>query len=89
MNLVRTDNEVMLLADGGHAIGFILPNEQSDKSVLDFVCSVDKVERVTGLDFFPKTLGDADGKILEASIRKDDWPLDDARFKKRVAEWNK
>lgn len=35
------------------AIGFVLPNEKSDKKLQSFAMSVDDVEEITGLDFFP------------------------------------
>ena len=33
-------------------IGFILPNEQSNKPLREFAVSVDKIEKLTGLNFF-------------------------------------
>ncbi len=38
---------------GLHGIGFILPNEPSKLSLSSFAVSIDSVEKVTGLDFFP------------------------------------
>ena len=35
-------------------IGFILPNEGSNKTLREFTVSVDAVEKATGLDFFLK-----------------------------------
>lgn len=35
-------------------IGFIVPNEKSDKPSYSFVVSVDSIEKMTGIDFFPK-----------------------------------
>jgi endonuclease G len=35
-------------------IAFIVPNEASDKPLYDFVVSVDYIEKLTGIDFFPK-----------------------------------
>jgi endonuclease G, mitochondrial len=34
-------------------IALILPNAKSDKALMDFVVSVDSVESLTGIDFFP------------------------------------
>ena len=34
------------------AIGFIMPNEKSVKSIYSFAVSIDKVEDVTGIDFY-------------------------------------
>ena len=36
------------------AIGFVLPNEGSDRSLQSYAVSVDEVERITGLDFYPR-----------------------------------
>ncbi len=49
------------------AIGFILPNESSTQNLQDFAVSIDKVEEVTGLNFFP-LLPDKDENELEANV---------------------
>lgn len=36
------------------AIAFILPNESSKESLTKYVVSIDSVEKLTGIDFFPK-----------------------------------
>ncbi len=45
------------------AIGFLLPNEGSQQPLTKFATSIDKVEMVTGLDFFPQLPDD-----LEATL---------------------
>lgn len=35
-------------------IAFLVPNEGSEKPLYNFVVSVDKIEQLTGIDFFPK-----------------------------------
>ena len=45
------------------SIGFILPNEGSDKSLQSFATTVDKVEERTGLDFFYQLPDDIEAKI--------------------------
>jgi endonuclease G len=35
-------------------IAFLIPNERSDRPLYDFVVSVDSIEKMTGVDFFPK-----------------------------------
>ncbi len=47
--------KVLLAPDQQHAIAFVLPNEMSTKPVLEYAYSIDKVEKLTGLDFFPNT----------------------------------
>ena len=53
-------------------IGFIMPNAQSKKSIVDYVVSVDSVEVFTGLDFFPQ-LPDALEDCLEAASNIKRW----------------
>ncbi len=48
------------------AIGFLLPNEGSKKSVQSFACSVDEVEKATGLDFFPLLPDDIEEQLESA-----------------------
>jgi len=48
-------------------IGFILPNESSDKPLQNYAVTIDSVEKFSGLDFFP-TLPDAQEKTIESSI---------------------
>ena len=35
-------------------IAFLIPNEKSERPLYDFVVSVDSIEEMTGIDFFPK-----------------------------------
>lgn len=46
-------------------LGFVLPNEESRKSIMEHVVSVDSVESLTGIDFFPQ-LPDSLENSLEA-----------------------
>lgn len=46
-------------------IAFLIPNKSSDKPLYSYVVSVDSLEQITGLDFFPKL----DDK-LESSLEK-------------------
>lgn len=48
------------------AIGFLLANEGSKESLTSFVVTIDELEEITGLDFFP-LLPDEDEVILEAT----------------------
>ena len=54
------------------AIGFVLPNENSDKSLQSFAVTVDEVEEITGLDFYP-ALPDDEESIIESKMRISDW----------------
>ncbi|MEP7092976.1 MAG: DNA/RNA non-specific endonuclease [Flavobacterium sp.] len=46
----------IILAKSGNehkAIAFLVPNEDSDKSLYNFVVSLETIEKITGIDFFP------------------------------------
>ncbi len=61
------------------AIGFILPNEGSRRSLIEFAVTVDKVEQVTGLDFFSR-LPDKIEIELESNVDVSlwDWTVSDS-----------
>ena len=56
-------------------IGFILPNEGSDRPLEDFAVAVDVVEKAIGLDFF-SALPKAVQERLESTISVSAWELD-------------
>ena len=60
---------------GLKAIGFILPNEGSDRKLESYAVSVDEVEELTGIDFFPALPDDIEEK-LESSYRTSLWSFD-------------
>lgn len=54
------------------AIGFIYRNSEGNRPKGDYVNTVDEVERITGIDFFP-TLADDVEKKVEATANLNDW----------------
>jgi endonuclease G len=54
------------------AIGFILPNKGSDESLAGFAVPINKIEELTGLDFFAKLPDDEEEK-LESQVDVSDW----------------
>ena len=54
------------------AIGFIYRNEGVKQRVDEAVCSVDKVEALTGIDFFP-SLEDKVERLVESEASFSDW----------------
>jgi len=54
------------------AIGFVLENEKSDKSIESCAVSVDEVERITGIDFYP-LLPDDQEEEIESSLDLSKW----------------
>ncbi|MBD0830740.1 DNA/RNA non-specific endonuclease [Aestuariibaculum sediminum] len=57
-------------------IGFLMPNQSSNKPLYDFVVKVDTIEKLTGIDFFPQ-LDDGIEKKLESEIHISDWIFTD------------
>jgi endonuclease G len=53
-------------------IGLVLPNEGSKKPLSDFVISVDSIETLTGIDFFPG-LHDKLENQLEKEVSPSKW----------------
>lgn len=64
--------KVVLREDCSKAIGFIYKNDDGNRPKGDYVNTVDEVERVTGIDFFP-SLPDNVEKQVEAKCSLDDW----------------
>jgi endonuclease G len=57
---------------GWKAIAFLLSNNGSSEPLESFVVTIDEVERMTGIDFFP-FLPDNDEEKLEAAVHVKDW----------------
>lgn len=53
-------------------IAFLMPNQMSDRSLYEYVVSVDEIEKMTGIDFFP-ILPDAIENELEKSSDYKSW----------------
>jgi len=54
------------------AIAFLLPNAGSKKDLYDFAATIDSVEQVTGIDFFP-ALPDLEEDMLESTLDISVW----------------
>lgn len=59
-------------SDNTKMIGFLMPHKNSNKPLYDFVVSVDYIEKLTGIDFFPQ-LEDNLEETLEASNDYKSW----------------
>jgi endonuclease G len=51
-------------------IAFLVPNEKSDKPLYSFVVSVDTIEKMTGIDFFPKLENKTENRLEKSSDYK-------------------
>lgn len=66
--------KIALSHSGGNykMIAFLVPNKKSSKPIFDYVVSVDKIESMTGIDFFPK-LDDRIENSLEKNVNLSSW----------------
>ena len=53
-------------------IGFVLPNEASKQPLTAYAVTIDSVEALTGIDFFP-VLPDSLEEKIESTIQRDKW----------------
>lgn len=58
--------------NGAQGIGFILPNEASAKTLKSFAVSIDSVEHLTGINFFP-ALPDNQEEAIEGNMNINEW----------------
>ncbi len=63
---------ILRLKGNPQAIGFIVKNNEGTKKKDQFVNTVDEVERITGIDFFP-ALPDSIENAVEAYANLEDW----------------
>ena len=63
---------ILCLQGKPKAIGFVVRNNEGKKKRDQFINTVDDVERITGMDFFP-ALPDSVEDVVEAYANLDDW----------------
>lgn len=74
---------------GINAIGFIIPNEKSDRKLEEYALTIDEVEDELGYNFY-SNLFDADLEIkIESGIKISNWNFDQDRYRERINIWNK
>ena len=64
--------KVLYAPEKGKMIAFVLPNERGQKALSAYVVSVDTVEKLTNIDFFPQLVDDFEER-LESLINLSDW----------------
>ncbi|PHN08411.1 DNA/RNA non-specific endonuclease [Flavilitoribacter nigricans] len=70
-------------------IGFIIPNQVSFEPLYDFVASIDQVEELTGIDFYPDLMPKELEQQLEGNYNLDLWQFSKQKYDKRIEQWNK
>lgn len=69
-------------------IAFILPNEVSFEPLYEYATSIDEVEKLTGIDFFPDLMPADLEASLEANFNLDLWEFSKQKFQDRTEKWN-
>ena len=64
--------KILLSKDCNKMIGFLVPHEKSEQPLYSFITSVDRIEELTGIDFFPALEDDIENK-LESKIEYKNW----------------
>jgi endonuclease G len=64
--------KILLSKDGSRMVAFLVPHTDSNKPLYEFVTSVNAIEKMTGIDFFPQ-LDDAIEDKLEQKSDYKDW----------------
>lgn len=70
------------------AIAFVIPNEVSYDPLFKYAKSVDEVEQLTGIDFFPNLMPKEVEQELEAKFNLDLWEFNKKKFETRTKTWN-
>jgi len=80
--------KVILDANLQDAIAFIMPNEVSEKPIKDYATTIDEVEKITNINFFPKLLTPDQEVIIESKFNSNNWSVNEKRYQTRIREWN-
>ncbi len=62
--------KVLMTKDGKRMIGFLVPHQESNEPLYEFVVEVDAIEKMTGIDFFAKLPDAREAKLEKASDYK-------------------
>lgn len=62
--------KVLLTKDKKRMIAFLVPHKKSDKALYEFVVSVNDLEKMTGIDFFPKLEDSLENQLEQNSDYK-------------------
>lgn len=65
---------VLMMGHQPKTLGFIFPNSKTNRDIRDYAISVDEVEEITGIDFYPSLDDNIENKI-EAECRPGAWGI--------------
>lgn len=69
-------------------IGFIIPNEVSFEPLYKFAVPIDRVEEITGIDFFGELMPQELEDEVEQNLNADLWEFSKQKYQLRIEKWN-
>ena len=81
------DNQVAV-PPAFYKVILVIPNEMTNERLENFATSIDKVEDLTGIDFFPDLMPKPMEESLEADYDVSLWKTNEKKYEIRVREWN-
>lgn len=70
-------------------IGFVIPNEVSFDPLYKFAMSIDEVEEITGINFFPELMPEDLETKVESTHNLDFWEFNKKKYELRIQKWNR
>ena len=70
-------------------IAFVIPNQVTEERLESFATSIDAVEEMTGIDFFPELMDPRLEEALESQFDPELWKTDEKKYLIRIQNWNK
>jgi endonuclease G len=80
--------KIIYAEDQEKMIGFIIPNQLSEKPLSEYTVTVDSIESLTKIDFFINYLNDDFEETLESRSNLSKWNFSKKRYLQRVNNWN-
>ncbi|GJM32685.1 MAG: endonuclease [Saprospiraceae bacterium] len=77
-----------LTEPGLKGIAFVIPNEVTFEPLYKFATSIDAVEGLTGLNFFPELMDEDLETEVEGDFNLDLWEFSKKKFEDRTEKWN-
>ena len=70
------------------AIAFVIPNAKSEKHLKSYAKTVDELETITGINFYPSNTHKDLIEELESNLDIKSWKFSKHKYQLRVDKWN-
>lgn len=81
--------KVLIFESAGkkESVAFLIPHQKSEKPLSEYMMSIDKLEQVTGIDYFMNKPA-MNIPEVESVFNPAFWPVSESRYKLRISRWN-